>query len=1051
MPLDLGPLKVRMLLAALVLAHPQPVRPDALIERIWGEEPPSSALAALHVYVGKLRRAVDPGRVVLGLNGYQLCVPAQAVDANRFLDIVARAQRALSKGDAADAEAEAARALAMWHGEPYTELDGRDYVMPVQAHLLENRDRARELRVSAILEQGRHAEILGDLAALTRDHPLRERLWLLRALALYRSGRQADALETLRSARRVLRDELGLDPGEELRQLERDILTQDPVLRPPRPAPARGPLPFVGRAAELGALRGLLKETVRGGAGFALVTGEPGIGKTRLVHEAVAHAQASGFQVAVGRCATVEGAPAFFPWTAVLEQLAIPEELHSIGWAPSGEDPEGARFRAYRVAERALTTAAARRPLAIVLDDLHWADASSLSLLRYLADVLERQPMAILCTARTDAPLARVREAFARRHAVQVLLEGLGLNDIARLAPESSEALRDRTGGNPFFLTELIRTGELRDALPLGVRDVVRARVGALPRPAAELLELAAVAGREFEVSVVAEMAELDLGAAVERLDPAIATGLIEAGLYGRFRFPHALVQEALAETLPVLRRAALHARAARATERLPGSATPERLATAAHHWFLAAPAGFAGQAWRAARRAAGAAGGLGAYDMAAELLERALPMLAADPGASAADRVDLLLALAEARHGSGDARGRRAVLAEARHLAAAAGYRRGLLTAATGTENRNTASMVQFGSWDGELIETLAGLAALPDLDLEDRCRVLGGLAVESYYQPGSSPAGRDALSAESVALARKSGDRRLLGWALHTRYLSIRGPDLPEERLAIATELAELGRLAGDDELLVLGLGLAGATLLQCLRFREARTLIDEAVAVAARALPYARVYLGWLRLGVVALTGDLPAARALFDETAALQRTTSMWGLAEAQLAGLLQLRLGGARDLDEELFRQAGTAAAGPLGEIVRDVHALLLIMDGRVAEARRLLGHWREQPPIPRTFLWLAHAGVRGVVWAYLGDRTACAELYEQLLPYADRMAIGNNTPLLWPMTRPLALLAGVLGLPEATGHAEHALRTAADLGAGGLVAVISGELDRLRR
>ncbi|WP_188190082.1 ATP-binding protein [Nonomuraea sp. SYSU D8015] len=1063
-PLDLGPLKVRTLLAALVLAHPHPVRPDALIERIWGEARPASAAAALHVYVGKLRRVLGSGRVVLGPNGYQLRLPAEAVDANRFADLVARAQRALNDGAAASAEELAARALAMWRGDPYGELDGRDVAMPAQAHLLEHRDRARELRVTAILDQDRHAEILGDLEALTRDHPLRERLWLLRALALYRSGRRADALDTLRSARRVLREELGLDPGEDLWRLERDILTQAPALRPPGRSsgrggvvPERGPLPFVGRDAELGALRELLAEAARGETRFALVTGEPGIGKTRLVDEAVAHAQAAGFQVAVGRCAGVEGAPAFWPWATVLERLAglVPEELQEdpefrgAGRGPgSGRDPEGERFRAYRAAERALTAAAARRPLVIVLDDLHWADASSLSLLRYLAAVLDRRPMAILCTARTDAPLDQVRESFARRHAVQLPLRGLDTGEIARLAPDagSAAALRDRTGGNPFFLTELIRSGDLRSALPLGVRDIVRTRVGALPRPTAGLLERAAVAGREFEGSVVAAMAGLELRTAVERLDPAIEAGLVEAGLYGHFRFAHALVQEALAEALPVLRRATLHAAAARATERMPGSATPERLATVAHHWFLAAPAGFAGRAWRAARRAAGAAGGLGAYDMAAELLERARPMIEADPDATAADRVDLLLALAEALHGVGDALGRRAVLAEARRLASAAGYRRGLLTAATGTENRNPASMMPFGAWDAELIGTLTELAALPGLDLQDRCRVLGGLAAESYYLPDGSLAHRSALSAEAVALARKSGDRRLLGWALHTRYLSIRGPDLPAERLAIATELAEVGGMAGDDELRVLGLGLAGATLLECLRFKEARERIDQATAVARRAVPYARVFLGWLRLGVVALTGDLPAARALFEETAALQRTTSMWGLEEARLAGLLQLRLGGAGDLDEELARQADTASAGALGAAVRDVRALLLIMDGRVAEARRLLGPWRGQPPVRRTFLWLAHAGVRGVAWAYLGDRTACAELYEELLPYADRMATGNNTPLLWPMTRPLSLLARVLGLREAADrHAEHALRTAAELGAGGLIELMSGE------
>ncbi|WP_432921178.1 AfsR/SARP family transcriptional regulator [Microbispora sp. CA-135349] len=238
LPLLLGAPKVRTLLAILVLAEGRPLTAATLVDRIWGPRAPAKALGSLQVYVSHLRRLLEPGRLprapsrVLTFDsaGYRLTVARERVDVTRFLALVAEAEHA---ADPRAVERAAAGALALWRGEPYADLGGQEYVAAAVARLTEARERARELRVSAVLRQGRHREVVGELEALTHEHPLREPLWALRALALYRCGRQGEALQVLRAVRRTLAEELGIDPGDELRELERHILRQSPHLRPP--------------------------------------------------------------------------------------------------------------------------------------------------------------------------------------------------------------------------------------------------------------------------------------------------------------------------------------------------------------------------------------------------------------------------------------------------------------------------------------------------------------------------------------------------------------------------------------------------------------------------------------------------------------------------------------------------------------------------------------------------------------------------------------------------------------------------------------------------
>ncbi|GAB1821616.1 AfsR/SARP family transcriptional regulator [Herbidospora sp. RD11066] len=238
-PREIGTPKQRMVLSILALAEGRPVSPSTLIDRIWGDAPPAEALGAVQAYVSNLRRLLEPERpprgrslvLPFGAAGYRLVVDPLSLDVTRFLALAAEVEQAT---DPVRVERSATEALELWRGEPYADLAGQEYLSAALAHLTEARVRVQELRVSAVIAQGRHHELVGDLRALTHEHPLRERLWALLALTMYRCGRQGEALDALRTARRILTEELGIDLSGELRDLQRDILRQAPHLNPQR-------------------------------------------------------------------------------------------------------------------------------------------------------------------------------------------------------------------------------------------------------------------------------------------------------------------------------------------------------------------------------------------------------------------------------------------------------------------------------------------------------------------------------------------------------------------------------------------------------------------------------------------------------------------------------------------------------------------------------------------------------------------------------------------------------------------------------------------------
>jgi DNA-binding SARP family transcriptional activator len=738
-PVDVGGTQPRTVLAMLLVAGGGVVRADALIDALWGDRPPESAAGTLQSYMSRLRRALSPGARGEGAKvlvweppGYKLVVDELALDSRRFERGADRGRTLLAEGDPAQARAVLDEALALWRGPALLGFNHLDFAWGFAAKLEERRLVATEDRIDADLRLGRHAAVVGELGELVAGNPLREQFRHHLALALYRSGRQAEALRVLDDARRTLRQQLGIDPSRPLTDLEAAILAQDPSLnltaptpprqplQPPQPpadrpspsapvtlppreagggggvavpgtGPAARPVPaglaLVGREIELRQALGALDEA-RGGTRVVLVEGEPGIGKTRLVEELATAAAGRGTAVHWGRAFHAEVTPAFWPWLPPLRALVgelgagaevAPELAGLVDGRPAGDGdgrsaggnggddgapPAGtaapptdrSRFHFFDAVARLIADAAARRPLMLVLDDLHWADVPSLELLEFVAGQLADEPVLLACTVR-ELEVGRndaVVEALAllsRAHRTRrITLGGISHLATAELVEAAAgrpvdkaitTAIQDRAEGNPFFATELARLVVSDDGgagalgavapggdVPTGVRDVVRRRLALLPGPTAEVLQVAAVIGREADLDLLVHASGAGVDTVLDRLDPAVVHRLLAPvpDQPGTFRFAHGLVRDVVVDDMSALQRARLHLRVADALEATAGQLDDTAEILAEHLWSAAA-VGAGPRAAAALERAAEVAVRRYAFESAEGLLERALQL----------------------------------------------------------------------------------------------------------------------------------------------------------------------------------------------------------------------------------------------------------------------------------------------------------------------------------------------------------------------------------------------------------------------------------------
>lgn len=305
-PVRIGAAKERCLLAALAVNAGEVVSRDSLVEALWDGVSPRSAVGALQNYVLRLRRvleSIDGLRIVTEPGGYRLQARPEVVDARLAEQLIADGRAATVDGDAAGAVRLLRAALALWRGPSLVEFADRAFAGAEAVRLDELRESAREELVDAELALDRHRDVSGEVEAMVSRRPLRERRWAQLMLALYRDGRQAEALEAFSSVRRILVDQLGVDPGAELEDLRDRVLRHDPTLDLPRPVAVGSarPADFFGRADELRRLMERYDAAVRGRGNLVTVVGEPGIGKTCLIRE---FAAAAGRRGAARRCCT---------------------------------------------------------------------------------------------------------------------------------------------------------------------------------------------------------------------------------------------------------------------------------------------------------------------------------------------------------------------------------------------------------------------------------------------------------------------------------------------------------------------------------------------------------------------------------------------------------------------------------------------------------------------------------------------------------------------------------------------------------------------------
>ena len=1074
-PVDLGTPKQRALVAALALSRGWPASVDAIVDLLWDQHAPPGVTATLQAYVSQLRRVLEPERqrrapatvLVTVAPGYALRVPDEAVDAQCFERAVDTWHRRLSPlglrgggsltaAELTDACAGLDEALALWRGTPYADLRDADAAVAERARLEELRTVALEDRATALLAQGQHGTVVAELEALTKAYPLRERLWALRALALTRSGRQADALDVLRQLREVLDEELGLEPSAELRELQTAVLRQDPDLDwvapepgegargvapaalPPDKVPARplpepvAPWPLAGREDDLAALDRALADAEAGTPRYAVLTGEPGIGKTRLAAEVALRARDRGARVLVGRCSQDDGAPPLWPWMAVLDGIGAGDVI-----AGSDED-EGAQFRAWERITRAVRDAACAQTTVLVLDDLHWADPSTLRVLRLLvetADATAGERLLVLATWRAHPEpagvLADVAESLARRHAVRIELAGLPTRAVAELLLQVSEAsvsgelaqlLRDRTEGNPFFLVEFARLageradlGELAATMPTAVADVLARRLARLPEETVTALRTAAIIGRQFDTPTLALATGIDEDDLLDVVEPAQAAGLVREDGVDRFLFSHALVRDTLRTGISATRRARAHAHVAGVLEEIGGRDTE-----VARHWLEAGPT-HAAQAWRAAVRGAAVARRLHAHDEAADLLLRALQAMDEDPGTALPERYDVLLALMDAYRWSARLPqlvgtveqaievGKRMRDAEAVARAAVATSRDGLWRSAPpGQVNEVVVSALR------------DSLERLPAADGELRCLTMLALANELYA--ASSFEERRALADEALAMARRIGDPALQLDACQIAFVALWHADTSPERLELATEALELARSLRDERAVVVSATLRAVALCELGRRAEMIEATELARREAQRLrIAYAEMVLDGLELPWQAMAGRFDACRELAEHIREVAGRISHTHGEETQAGALMAVHL-----WEGSAFDAVPALETLDEGYAIWPTLAVFLWRDGRKDRARAVHAEHRDELDPGGHFAPLSW-GHAAELALYLGDADLAGRAYDLLTRCTGQSCGAGSNLASGPVDAYLAMAAAATGETAiASRHADAA-------------------------
>ena len=1049
--------QARMLFALLALRHGHELSREALCDALWPREAPRSRASALRALLTGARR-VFGSRSIHGRERVQLVLPEGTwidvdeakVQPYKGVDALGRAYF--------DAALTAARRAGELTAEELLAGLSAPWIEAERAELAELSLRALEIESRASLQVDRPSDAEHAARRLIERAPYRESAHGSLMEALAAQGNLAEATLAFDRLRTVLREELGTAPEPGVVALHERLIAQDAA---PEAASARPGLPvaiaraarrpFVARGDERARVDAAWEAARAGDGRVVMLAGEPGIGKTSLVAVFAKDAHAAGAAVLLGRCHPEALVP-YEPFAEALRQLPpamlqeraerlarVVPELRA-GSAVQDEDP-AARYLLFDAVAGVLTDWARAAPLIVVLEDLHWADAPTLLLLKHVARAGEQAPLLLLGTYRsTEAVTDLDREVPLER----IALGGLSDDEVGQLIgalhgrraswPLGSAMCRD-TAGNPLFVGQLLRhltdagvlverDGELglaaqtgRLGVPDSVKDLVARRLAGLGPDVVDVLRSAAVIGRAFEHHLVAAVDERDPDSALDDLEQAISAGLVEEVSRGQHAFVHALVREAIYERAGAGRRVRLHRRVAELLE--VDGADPAELA----HHYLAAGDRAKGLEYSvvAAERALAQL----AFEDAAAHYARGLEAL----GDGEPDRrCDLLLALGDALARAGDAAGSREVFRAAAELAGERHLPDRLARAALGYGGRVMWDV----SRDDDDLASLIGraLEALGEEDSELRvlllCRLAGGPLRDARF-----PRERRAeLTRQALEMARRLDHQPTLAYALEGYILGHHGPDHTVGQLELARELVDVALAVGDKERAVEAYEGIFDSCFELGDIASAAEALDAMDALANELRqPAQRWFAAVYRALLTLHEAHLEDAETRIAEAREIGDRALSWNAQTVYGLQTYVLRWHQGR-LEEVAAMVRRAAAETPTYPILRCALAHLEAqLHPRSREAFDALAA-NDFADLPWDEEWLVSVSLLAEAARIHGDSERADILYTRLLPYADRVAISYPEISLGSASRYLGLLAATGSRwDDAARHFEDALKT----------------------
>jgi AAA ATPase domain len=827
----------------------------------------------------------------------------------------------------------------------------------------------------------------------------------------------------------------------------------------------RGKL-FVGRERPRRRLLTVLGDALAGRMRLAMVSGEAGIGKTALVAVVVGDASDRA-AVCWGTCWAGAGAPGYWPWTQALDALAAAvgrdlaaelagedrDLLATIvpALGPTTDLGDQRTFQLFDATARWIASAARRRPAVVVLDDLQWADQSSLALLDFLARTRLEAPLLVVGAYRHDelGPATREVVASLAPRSEHVHLEGLNESDVAALVAgvageERAEAwaaeIHRRTGGHPFFVREmayLLDTESDAAGVPSVVRDAIEQRCSHLPGRARAVMDAAAVAGHEIAADVLADALAVEVDEVEEGISLALKAGVLRSTPDARLRFAHDLLRETLYAALAPSKRVAFHHRIAVALDKRADQGGSVTAAEVAHHYACSAPAGDADAVLKWALVAAEADRRRLAFAEAAGHLTRARLALA-QAGVALPDlaRVDLLVAEAEALARAGEPDRARELLVRARGHAEACGDPARIAAVAFGLQRLGA----RFAMRRSDVIEPLdAARQAAAGRDISLEAQLTAAMARELQHSvPHDRPRARP-LSEQALQLARQAEDPAALLACLLARHDVLWTPGTAQERLGLARDIVTIAERLGDEERRAEGLLLVANALLETgsPAFRPAL----DAYLAADEAIGQPRFrYLALTRRAALALLdGRLSEATHLIEEAARLGGRIQEPDTGNVRMSQRLELVR--AQDDADTQRAFAGEAVRWWIGTPVH-AHAVaagFLARAGDLDAARREvdialeLGAWQAD----RSYLWSVFVGNLTDAAVRLQDTELCARILDELRPVMSSCGVnGAVVAFAGSHAHFAGIAAASLGRhEEAYTLLEHAVAVHARLGA----------------